>query len=60
MEDLLYKVVSNNPDIIFITETKLEETIGNEGLPTKFQIIRRDRDGGIGRGGGWTVYFCEK
>ena len=54
MDDLLSKINSTNPDIVLLCESKLNDTIGNEGFPNNFQIIRRDRvrKEEAGRGGG--------
>jgi hypothetical protein len=48
LDDLHIAILEHKPEIIAISETKLNEDIGLEGLPANYDILREDR--GIGRG----------
>ena len=52
IDELEMRINVDNPDVVLLCETKLDDSIGNEGLPKEFQILRKDRVGSKGRGGG--------
>ena len=56
-DEFLLLVKNRSPDLIAICETKLNDSIENEGLPTGYEILRKDRPGAgeRGRGGGVCI-----
>jgi len=50
MDELLIKIAMSNPDIIGICESKLNENIDLESLPSNYEILRKDRTSGAGGG----------
>ena len=55
MDELTTRLNYLDADVALICETKFGIKIGNEGLPSNYEIIRKDRKGG--RGG---VYHDKK
>src|ERR1043165_6565717 len=43
IDELNTRINLKKPEIVLICETKFDETIGNEGLPANYEIIRKDR-----------------
>ena len=53
MDELTTRLNYLDADVALICETKFGIEIGNEGLPSNYEIIRKDREGG--RGGGVCI-----
>ena len=57
MDELTTRLNYLDADVAFICETKFGIEIGNEGLPSNYEIIRKDRKGG---GGGRVCIMIKK
>ena len=53
LDELIERINDFQPDVVAICETKMDETMGNEGLPKDYEILRKDR--GKGRAGGLCI-----
>ena len=53
MDELTTRLNYLDADVALICETKFGIKIGNEGLPSNYEIIQKDREGG--RGGGVCI-----
>ena len=54
MDELNIRLQDYQPEIRGICETKLNEEIGDEAFPSKYNVIRKDRNA-YGRGGGICI-----